>query len=243
MKEWEYTPAKDHGLSPHDALKSTWREPGLISSLFHTIWLTVCQVYFKTYHRLTVRDSGFFPQAGPFVVVANHCSHLDAPAVISSLPRKLRPVAYPLAAGDAFFSTTRGAWFGALFLNALPVWRKRSARHSLGDLRNRLEKRNVVFILFPEGTRSRDGEMGAFKPGVGMLVAGSTVPVVPCHIEGTFRSLPPGAKWPKRSPLAVTVSEPVTFPDQNHDREGWISIANRLAQRIKDLEPSPVDSV
>lgn len=233
MKEWEYTPAKDHGLKPTEALKSAWREPGLFYRGCHGIWLLMSRAYFRIYHRLSVIGLDSIPAQAPFILVANHSSHLDAPALIASLPRKFRSIAYPLAAGDAFFATNKGSWFGAMFLNALPVWRKRAARHSLEVLRDRLEKGQVVFILFPEGTRTRDGQPAAFKPGIGMLVAGSAVPVIPCYIEGAFEALPPAAKRPKRLPLRVHVSDPVRYSDHSNDRDGWNAVAKDLALRVE----------
>lgn len=76
-------------------------------------------------------------------------------------------------------------------MNALPIWRKNCGAHSLADLRERLLNGRSVYILFPEGTRTRTGAIGKFKPGLGRLVAGTNVPVVPCHLRGTFAALPP----------------------------------------------------
>ena len=69
-------------------------------------------------------------------------------------------------------------------MNALPFSRKGHVRQTLAACRNLLAEDGNILILFPEGTRSTDGRIGTFKGGVGELVAGTPVPVVPCYLEG-----------------------------------------------------------
>lgn len=92
-------------------------------------------------------------------------------------------------------------------------------------------------VLFPEGTRSRDGRMGAFKPGIGMLVAGQDVPVVPCHVRGTFEAWPAHRGLPSPSPghVQVRVGQAITFADIPNERPGWEEIARRLEAAVRDL--------
>jgi 1-acyl-sn-glycerol-3-phosphate acyltransferase len=73
----------------------------------------------------------------------------------------------------------------------LPMWRKNCGSHALADLKQRLVEEPCGLILFPEGKRSRDGSLGPFKPGLGMLIASTNVPVVPCHVSGAFQAFPP----------------------------------------------------
>jgi 1-acyl-sn-glycerol-3-phosphate acyltransferase len=95
---------------------------------------------------------------------------------------RMRDQLFPLAAGDLFFEVPAIAAFSALALNALPVWRRNCGKHGLEDLRNRLLEEPCAYILFPEGKRTRTGEMGKFRAGVGMLTAGTSVPVIPCFL-------------------------------------------------------------
>ena len=95
------------------------------------------------------------------------------------LPWRLRDRVFPIAAGDVFFETPMMSAFSAFFLNALPLWRKKCGPHALKELRDKLLEDPCVYVLFPEGARSRDGKMLPFKKGLGMLVAGTPVPVVP----------------------------------------------------------------
>ena len=74
------------------------------------------------------------------------------------------------------------------------MWRKNCGPHALADLRRKLQEEKAIFIIFPEGGRSRTGSMMPFKHGLGMLVAETNVPVVPCGLVGTFEALPPEPK-------------------------------------------------
>ena len=139
------------------------------------------------------------------------------------------------AAGDTFFDTPAHAAVAAFFLNAVPLWRKKAGRHALADLREKLVEQGCVLLLFPEGTRSRDGTMGRCKAGLGMLVCGTSVPVVPCGLRGTFAALPPGAKRPKFGPLSLSIGEPLTFADAADGRDGWDRVAREVGDAIAAL--------
>ena len=120
-------------------------------------------------------------------MIANHASHLDAVLLASVLPCRLCDRVFPVAAGDVFFNTPGMSLFAANLLNALPMWRKNCGSHALKDLRKRLVDEPCGLILFPEGARSRDGSLLPFKVGLGMLIAGTSVPVIPCYLDGAFR--------------------------------------------------------
>ena len=64
-------------------------------------------------------------------------------------------------------------------------------------------------ILFPEGTRSRDGSLAAFKPGIGLLATRTGVPVVPVRIDGLHAILPPGNVRPRRGQVEVRFGVPL----------------------------------
>ncbi len=235
MDDWNYQPARDRHLPPDERLKSLQREIGLLAFLAQAAWRFAARSYLKIYHRLTVIGGQRMPRTAPFVVIANHSSHLDALTLAAALPWHLRQRAFPIAAGDVFFQTTASSFFSALALNALPMWRKRCGTHALDELRERLVGEPAIYILFPEGTRTRDGKMGAFKPGLGRMVAGTGVPVVPCYLDGAFRALPPGSRAPKPVRLTLHIGEPLTFTDHSDDRRGWMEITARLEAAVSSL--------
>ncbi len=235
MDEWRYKHAGDFGLPAGKRFSSIQRESGLFSSLTRHLWWLCASAYARTWHRLRVIDRRLLPHDPPFVMIANHGSHLDTLAMTAALPMRLRECAFPIAAGDTFFQTTLRRSFSALMLNALPMWRRNCGRHAVGDLRDRLAEDLCVFVLFPEGTRSRDGGLGPFKAGLGMLVAGTAVPIVPCHLYGTFQALPPGRRLPRPASITLRVGEPQTFENVSNDRSGWQQIAQVMHTRVDAL--------
>ena len=168
------------------------------------------------------------------MLVANHCSHLDAILLASALSLKLRNHVFPIAAGDTFFETPLLTAFAAAAMNALPMWRRNAGAHAMEQLRERLVAEPCGYILFPEGTRSRTGAMSRFRAGVGMLIAQTAVPVVPCLIEGTFRALPAGRRIPRRTGICLRIGPALSFADAANDREGWESIAWRLEAAVRE---------
>ena len=162
---------------------------------------------------------------------------LDALVLASPLNWRIRDRIFPIAAGDVFFETPMLTTFAAFFLNALPIWRKKCGAHTLQRLRQRLIEEPCAYILFPEGTRSRDGSMVEFKPGLGMLVANTAVPVVPCYLEGCFEALGPGHKWPRRRRIRLYVGAPLDFSNVASNREGWTHIAKEAYTHVRRLMP------
>lgn len=235
MQTWKFRPAADHGLAFRDRLKSLHRETGLLGALgrFAT-WLLV-RLYLRTYHRLRVRGTEWLPQRPPFVLVANHASHLDALVLAACLPLGWCDRTFALAAGDAFFTSLPGSIMVTTMLNALPIWRKKTRREHLQALRARLLERRSVYILFPEGTRSRDGHMVPFKAGLGPLVAGAAIPVVPCHITGAFDALAPHAHWPRPRPIVLKIGRPRLFAEIENSMAGWTSIAATMEGAVREL--------
>src|SRR5207248_2431417 len=190
-------------------------------------------------NRLEVRGRQNLPAAGPFVMVANHESHLDALVLASALPLSLRDRLFPLAAGDVFFETPALAAFAAVCLNALPVWRRNAGKHGLAELRRRLVEDSAVYILFPEGGRSRDGQMTPFKPGVGMMIAGTEVPVVPCYLDGPFEAFPAGRRLPRWHKVRLTIGKPRVFKGVANDRAGWDQITQEVEAEVRRLGGQP----
>jgi 1-acyl-sn-glycerol-3-phosphate acyltransferase len=237
VEDWKLLPAKDHGLKPGQRLRSLSRESGLLETAGHMLWWSMVRAYLGLYHRLRIHGRNNIPVEPPFILAANHASHLDALVLAAPLPLRLRDRIFPIAAGDVFFETPVIAAFAAWFLNALPMWRKNCGPHALQQLRERLVAEPCSYILFPEGGRTRTGQPMAFKPGIGMLVAGTKVPVVPCHLDGTFEALPPETKLPRFRRITLRIGKPMVFDSANNDRPGWQGIAAALAEAVNGLAP------
>jgi 1-acyl-sn-glycerol-3-phosphate acyltransferase len=145
----------------------------------------------------------------PVVFVANHASHLDAPAIVAALPRSARRRLAIAAAEDYFYRRPLLGRLTTLGIGTFPFPR----RGTIGLRRaETLLAQGRSVLLFPEGTRSSDGQQHAFRPGIGHLLLNTGVPVVPVAIVGTYALWPRGQRLPRRGPLSVRVGAPWT-PD------------------------------
>src|SRR5207245_1225152 len=235
MEPWKLQPARDTGLTPSERFRSVRRESGLLESLAHHVCFSMLRSYFAIAHLLTITGREQVPAHGPFVLAANHCSHLDALALGAALTPRHRERAFPIAAGDVFFQSTVTSTFSAIMLNALPMWRKNCGPHALADLRRKLQEERAIFMIFPEGGRSRNGSMMPFKHGLGMLVAETNVPVVPCGLIGAFEALPPNRKLPRPVAIKLVIGDPIEFSSTANDRAGWSQIAATVESCVRAL--------
>jgi 1-acyl-sn-glycerol-3-phosphate acyltransferase len=169
--------------------------------------------------------------SAPFIVVANHSSHLDAPLIIGSLPRPLARYLAAGAAADYFFDVRWRKWLTALFFNAFPVDRGGS-RTRTGLSRSLLE-RGIPLLIFPEGGRSKTGEMGTFKPGAAALAMSCEVPCVPIAIVGASAAMPRGQNWPSSGRPRVTLV--FGAPMRNDIGESAEDFSNRLLREVRRL--------
>ncbi|NNC90494.1 MAG: 1-acyl-sn-glycerol-3-phosphate acyltransferase [Akkermansiaceae bacterium] len=233
--DWKYEPAHDHGLTWRERFRSIRREAGLFSSATSFAWRGLTRLYLRGVHRLGVDGAEHLPAAPPFVLAANHGSHLDTLVLSSALPRAMSWNAFPLAAGDTFFETPAVSAFASMFINALPVWRRSCGAHSLDELRRRLAEDHCIFILFPEGTRTRTGQIARFKPGIGRLVGGHAVPVVPCHLTGAWEALPPGRSLPRPRKISLRIGRPLDFSHLSKSRDDCRTIAADTEAAVRAL--------
>ena len=125
----------------------------------------------------------------------------------------------------------------------IPVRRGLMDREALDWLRAVLAAGDQV-LIFPEGTRSRDGEIHEAKAGFGKLVYEAGVPIVPVRISGSYRSFPPGALWPRPYPVRVSFGEPIDFrkdkniPRPENLRDVYEYIGQKVMDRIRALDGS-----
>jgi 1-acyl-sn-glycerol-3-phosphate acyltransferase len=212
------------------------RRPALMVRSLRAIWASTLRGYLKTYHRLEIVGREHLPSDGrSFVMIANHASHLDALCLLSALPRESLDRAYPVAAEDYFFATLPRLAASAIFINAIPFGRQSNVRSSMDRCRQLLRERGNILIIFPEGTRSRDGQLAPFRPGIGNLLAAFDVPAVPCAILGSHRAMPKGSFIPRPRKLRLTVGQPQSFTHCERGRESSHAIARQLRSAVEDL--------
>lgn len=232
--EFRLRTARDHALAPAVRLQSLARERGLGSLLVGAAWRAALRAYLAAFHRLAVEGRENLP-APPFILIANHTSHLDALVLSAALRGEAARRAHALAAGDTFFASPLASAFAAYAVNALPVWRRRTRASEIATLRERLGEDRLVYILFPEGTRARDGVMAPFQPGIGALVGGTAVPVVPCRLDGAFAAWPAHRRLPRPGRLRLMIGPSLTFDAVPASREGWEEVARRCEAAVRAL--------
>lgn len=235
MKQWVYESAEDLDSGLIERLKRFPREPDMLVYGMRSVAALMLRGWLRTYHRLEIRGQENLPTDKSFVLAANHTSHLDTLCLLAALPLKKLHRAFPAAAADYFFESVPRIWVAAVVVNALPFGRQTHIKQSLVLCQHLLENPGNVLIIFPEGTRSATGNIGRFKPGIGALVAGRDISVLPCYINGAFNAWPKGRIFPRPAKLQLTIGKPLSFANVEATREAANSIAAGLEQAIKDI--------
>ncbi|MDX2197466.1 MAG: lysophospholipid acyltransferase family protein [Phycisphaerae bacterium] len=144
------------------------------------------------------RGKGAALPSGPVVYYGNHSSHLDAVVIWASIPRPMRARTRPVAARDYWAATALRRYWATQLLNAMLIERREVTRASnpLGPMLAALEAGDSL-ILFPEGTRSLEGEVGEFQGGLFHIARQRPhTPMVPVYLENLNRILPKGDLLP-----------------------------------------------
>lgn len=241
MESWEYKPTEDFDKTPIEKLRVFPRQPDMAVYGLRLIVHVLLRAWLRVWHRYRVRGREHLPEGQPFVMVANHASHLDALSLLSALPLGAIQRTYPAAAKDYFFTSMPKVAFSAIVVNAMPFDRRENPRDSLAVCRQLLETPGHALILFPEGTRSTTGELAPFKPGIGFLTAGTNIPVVPCYLAGAWRAWPKGAWIPRPRKLELRIGKPLTFADLPADKEGAKRVAAMLEEAVRACASGGVD--
>ena len=185
----------------------------------------------RAVRRRVVRAPGAEQLSGGCVVVCNHSSHLDAPMIMSSLPPNLRHEVATGVAADYFFTAWHKRLFTQLVFNAFPVDRKGSGANR--GLTKKLIAAGIPVLIFPEGTRSKDGRMRDFKMGAAALSQSLEVPVLPVALIGAHEAMPKGSSWPRwgRPPVVVALGEPL----RHRPNESVPSFNERIQATVRAL--------
>ncbi len=189
------------------------------------------------------------PSHAAFLVAANHSSHLDVGLVKIALGEEGKKLA-SLAARDYFFDNPwKRAWFGN-FTNLVPIQRRGSLKESLQTAVRTLEY-GFHLLIFPEGTRSPDGELQEFKPAIAYLSVAAGADILPVYLEGTHQAMPKGAFLPdprKQRKLVVRIGPALRAEELKRATQGLSRSAAhkemtrlvRLAiEALRDRTPPP----
>ena len=147
------------------------------------------------------------PDSGPFIIAANHNSHMDTPVIFHALGPKARNL-HPVAAKDYFFENPFMARTVRILFSAIPFNRQSTAREELGLALAVLEKGHSL-VFYPEGSRGQPGLMQPFKNGIGFLALMSDAPVIPALIVGSDKAMPKGSWFVKRRSVTIRFGQPL----------------------------------
>ncbi len=182
--------------------------------------------FFRLIFRADVKGREKVPQDGPLILAANHMSNWDPPFLACFLSRT---VSY-MAKEELFHNPV----FGAAIRNchAFPV--KRGAA-DMGAIKSAIQivKKGNCLGLFPEGTRSKDGEMHKAEAGVGLIAAKTKAPIVPAAIIGTDHIMANGGFLPK---LAVIYGEPMHFTGDAKNKEELEAFSQSILDKIAAMK-------
>jgi 1-acyl-sn-glycerol-3-phosphate acyltransferase len=206
------------------------RANGQDRSRLKFLWYRMVQWFFSTIlaasYGLRATGRKNIPAQGALMLVSNHLSNLDVLVIGILLDRPLNYVArstlffFPLA---PFIRS----------LGAFPIQRDGIGAQGLKETLRRLKGGGIV-TLFPEGTRTSDGELGEMKSGIAMLAAKAKVPVLPAAIAGTFEAWPRSRSFPVPHPIRIHFGQPISPEEvKSLDAEALTAL---IRERILDCQ-------
>ena len=182
---------------------------------------------------------------GPVLVVSNHVTFLDPAFVLAALPARLRhrlavamvgervhAMRHPPRERGIFLSLVNRVTYVLVLLlfNVFPLPQQSGFRRSFAFAGESVD-RGYSILVFPEGGRTRDGHVAAFRAGIGLLANRLNLPIIPLRIDGLFELKNAGKKWAPPGAVRISIGDPVRFsPETNPAR-----IAQELEQRVAAL--------
>lgn len=210
MRDWNYENDQWMRLPPHlKHLPLFTRHFDLTSYFFRVLWAIFLKgLAFRFYMRLKVKgDFKTLWKTHPrLLLISNHASHLDAVSIAAAVPFRYWTHLYISAAKDYWFANPVFTFFSKHCLGAIPIDRKDRSGEAIRLCTSLLTGLNRVWmILFPEGTRSKDGFIQPFKRGVSIFAVRTETPILFLYLDGNSALMPKGAVIPRPGKLLVHV--------------------------------------
>lgn len=205
------------------------RRPGVPPAriLWYDVGEKFCRLALKLCYRFRITGEHLVPREGPCIFVSNHQSYLD-PVIngCAVVDRQLTAMAR-----ESLFRWGPFAWlmhsYGAIRLRE-DGGDAAAFRAAISELRA-----GRCILIYPEGTRTPDGAVHPFQPGVALLVRRAKVPVVPIGLEGAFDVWPRGRRFPRLTGrIEVEVGEPIPFEALPQEPEALLRL---LRERVSGL--------
>ena len=205
---------------------------------YRLAWLFF-RTFFALYSRARYHGAAHVPTAGPVILAANHASYFDPPLIGSGLPRQVNYLARNTLFHVPVLAALLRSW------KVVPVDREGGGGAGLKAILDRLLEGGVI-LLFPEGTRTADGQLRPAKSGIGLTVIKSTAPVVPVRVTGTFEAYGRHTTLPRPRRLSVTYGEPLLFTSLRDEAKTcpkprlktiYQQVADEIMAAMAKLEP------
>lgn len=210
MRDWNYENKQWTKLPSYlKHLPLFTRHVDFTSIFIKYVWALFLKFFFfQFYIRLKVK--GDFHQIHKnypkLLIISNHGSHLDALSIATAIPAKYWTDLFIAAAKDYFFTNPFFTFFSQHCLGAIPIDRKDRKGEAINLILTLLTNLSRIWlILFPEGTRSKDGKIHDFKRGVSLFAEKTKTPILFVFIEGNSVLWPKGAIFAKPGKLTIHV--------------------------------------
>lgn len=197
--------------------------------MFYSAIKAIAFFLLKVLFLIEVRGRKNIPREGGLLVVSNHCSQMDPVIIGAVFPRRL----YYMGKEELFKIPFLRSLIESL--GAFPVRRKEGDIRALSKVIE-LVKEGKAVLLFPEGSRSEDGEVKEFMHGASYVAFKASVPVLPVAIKGSFEAMPKGAYFPKPTKIKVCFGDVLNFKsDGKRSKEKIREFTSALKERVEGL--------
>lgn len=197
------------------------------------------RLIYATYFRWRVFNPENVPATGPVILASNHASFIDPPLIGSGLHRTVNYLARESLFRFPIIGAILRSW------NAVPVDREGGGAAGLRAILDRLLAGGAI-LLFPEGTRTKNGNLQPVRSGIGLTVIKSNAPVVPVRVFGTYEAYNRHHKFPRPRRIAVKYGRVIDFSALRAEakvcskprlRQIYQEVADRIMSEIAALKP------
>ena len=197
----------------------------LVQRAWYELLRRLVQLVAVSVYRIRFTGRENIPARGGVLMVCNHQSHFDPPLVGLGCPRRMSYVAR-----DTLFRFRPFGWL-LRSINVFPINREGTGVAGIKEALKRLKRGDIV-VIFPEGTRTRDGEIAPFRPGFTALAVRSGAAILPVAIEGAFQVWPRWKKLPGLGQIRVHYGEPIPAAEvaSRDERELLAEVERRVRE-------------
>ena len=200
-------------------------------TITYNIFATLARVLSDVFFSRKVVHPERMIEEGPLIIAVNHSSFVDPPLAGICSKRAV----YYLARRNLLEWPILGPLFPDM--NVIPVERDGNDMSALREVIKKIREGNGV-VLFPEGTRSRDGQLQPAPPGIGLVIAKTLAPVLPMRIFGAYEAFPRDSKLPRCRPITVVLGNPIHFTREDIEpltRDTYQKLSDRVMKAIAEL--------